>query len=87
MKGLKNRRNRIYISIMSTGLILAMSVTVLVSASDIVKDNSDDTVTSEEEESPSVGALDIIVLIALALGAIYYFFGRHPEDSRELTEY
>ena len=72
---------------MSTGLILAMSVTVLVSASDIVKDNSDGTVASEEEESPSVGALDIIVLIALALGAIYYFFGRQKEDDSAASTY
>ena len=87
MKGLQNRRNLMDISIMSSTLLLAMSVTVLVSATDVVKDDSDDTVASEEEESPSVGTLDIIVLIALALGAIYYFFGRKKEDDSAASTY
>ena len=87
MKGLQKRQNGMDISIISSTLLVAMSVTVLVSASDVVKDNSDDTVASEEEESPSVGTLDIIVLIALALGAIYYFFGRKKEDDSAASSY
>ena len=59
----------------------------MISASDAVKDNSEADMASEEDSSPSVGFLDIVVLAALAIGALYWFFGRKKEDDSAASTY
>ena len=64
-----------------------VGVLTIVLASEAVKDNSDENMASEEDASPSVGVLDVIVLLALAIGALYWFFGRKKEDDSAASTY
>ena len=73
-----------YLKIVTVFLVGALTI---VSASDAVKDNSDENIASEDEGSPSVGVLDVIVLLALAIGALYWFFGRKKEDDSAASTY
>jgi hypothetical protein len=42
-----------------------------------------DSTTTVEEDQPTFGVIDLVVLVALGVGGIYYFFLRKkPEDPR-----
>ena len=68
-------------------LIFFVGTLTIISASDAVKDNSEADMASEDDSSPSVGFLDIVVLAALAIGALYWFFGRKKEDDSAASTY
>ena len=59
----------------------------MASASNPEKDSSEEATATEEDASPSVGVLDIVVLLALAIGALYWFFGRKTEDDSAASTY
>jgi hypothetical protein len=36
--------------------------------------------SAADEEQPTFGLLDLVVLVALAAGGLYYFFRKKPEE-------
>ena len=60
--------------------------TTLILATLVIAENAsenDDKSTADVEEGPTFGLVDLIVLVGLGAGAIYYFFLRKkPEESR-----
>ena len=67
-------------------LISALIVTALAEG-EKVSEGDQKNATNTEEEQPTFGVIDLVVLVALGAGAMYYFFLRKKSEDPRVSSY
>lgn len=68
-------------------LLLAVVVGSSFADSENVSENDPKNSENTEDEEPTFGIIDFIVLVAIGAGGIYYFFIRKKSDDTRVSQY
>jgi hypothetical protein len=67
-------------------LISTLIITVLAEG-ETMSESEQKNATNTEEEQPTFGVIDLVVLLALGAGGIYYFFLRKKSEDPRVSSY
>ncbi len=86
----RRRSERITINMASLKTFLIVSIlvgTAFAETGETLTDKDVKNSTTVEEDQPTFGVVDLVVLVALGVGGIYYFFLRKKSEDPRVSQY